>query len=477
MEVTLGDGRALQAVGRGVVPLMMKLPSGVTRKCNMQDVLYVPALSYNLMSVSQAAERGKVTEFNSSGCQIRGSDRRLIANATRVGSLYYLDCEVGQHTSITRQDSNTLWHQRFGHLNERSLQKLARDEMVKGLDFSYTKENDFCETCIEGKYKKSTFPTSGSSRATQPLGLVHSDLCGKINARSFGGAEYFLTFIDDCTHYTWVYMLKHKNKVFDCFLCWKALVEKSSGRKLKTIRTDNGGEYTSTAFEEYLTSEGIRHERTIPRTPEQNGIAERMNRTLVETVRSMLFGASLPHAFWAEALSTAVYLRNRSPTKAVQGMTPYEAWIGEKPVVKHLRVFGCNAYAHVPKEERGKLDSKAKKCTFVGYGNETKGIDFSTQCDRKSSLAETSFSTSKNTAVDHRFQRGTQDTMSSWSFQAMNPQRRYKTCSQQSQGMSSIRHLKSSVDHHERNTGPIFTGTKPTSLRVRHRNHRVWKLL
>ena len=373
MEVTLGDGRALQAVGRGVVPLMMKLPSGVTRKCNMQDVLYVPALSYNLMSVSQAAERGKVTEFNSSGCQIRGSDRRLIANATRVGSLYYLDCEVGQHTSITRQDSNTLWHQRFGHLNERSLQKLARDEMVKGLDFSYTKENDFCETCIEGKHKKSTFPTSGSSRATQPLGLVHSDLCGKINARSFGGAEYFLTFIDDCTHYTWVYMLKHKNEVFDCFLCWKALVEKSSGRKLKTIRTDNGGEYTSTAFEEYLTSEGIRHERTIPRTPEQNGIAERMNRTLVETVRSMLFGARLPHAFWAEALSTAVYLRNRSPTKAVQGMTPYEAWIGEKPVVKHLRVFGCNAYAHVPKEERGKLDSKAKKCTFVGYGNETKG--------------------------------------------------------------------------------------------------------
>ena len=244
---------------------------------------------------------------------------------------------------------------------------------MKGLDFSYTKENDFCETCIEGKHKKSTFPTSGSSRATQPLGLVHSDLCGKINARSFGGAEYFLTFIDDCNHYTWVYMLKHKNEVFDCFLCWKALVEKSSGRKLKTIRTDNGGEYTSTAFEEYLTSEGIRHERTIPRTPEQNGIAERMNRTLVETVRSMLFGARLPHAFWAEALSTAVYLRNRSPTKAVQGMTPYEAWIGEKPVVKHLRVFGCNAYAHVPKEERGKLDSKAKKCTFVGYGNETKG--------------------------------------------------------------------------------------------------------
>ena len=102
MEVTLGDGHTLQAVGRGVVSLKMKLPSGVTRKCNVQDVLYVPALSYNLLSVSQAAERGKVTGFNDSGCQISGSHGRLIAKATRVGSLYYLDCEVCQHTSITR---------------------------------------------------------------------------------------------------------------------------------------------------------------------------------------------------------------------------------------------------------------------------------------------------------------------------------------------------------------------------------------
>ena len=245
--------------------------------------------------------------------------------------------------------------------------------MVKGLDFNHTKDIDFCETCIKGKHKKSAFPSGGSSRAKQPLDLVHSDLCGKINARSLGGAEYFLTFIDDCTHFTWVYMLKQKNEVFDCFLRWKALIEKSSGRKLKTIRTDNGGQYTSTAFEEYLTSEGIRHERTIPRTPEQNGVAERMNRTLVEMVRSMLAGTRLSHGFWAETLSTAVYLRNRSPTKAVQEITPLEAWTGEKPVVKHLRVFGCNAYVHVPKEERGKLDSKSKKCIFVGYGNEMKG--------------------------------------------------------------------------------------------------------
>ena len=142
---------------------------------------------------------------------------------------------------------------------------------------------------------------------------------------------------------------------------------------MKAIRTDNGGEYTSAKFEDYLRSEGIRHERTVPKTPEQNGVAEQMNRTLVETVRSMLTDTKLPHKFWPEALSTAAYLRNRSPTKAIEKMTPYEEWTAKKPTVSRLRVFGCDDYTHVPRDERGKLDPKAKKCIFVGYGEETKG--------------------------------------------------------------------------------------------------------
>ena len=123
-------------------------------------------------------------------------------------------------------------------------------------------------------------------------------------------------------------------------------------QKLKILRTDNGGEYGYAEFQSYLKKEGVRHELTVPKTPEQNGVAERMNRILVESVRAMLADARLPHRFWAEALSTAVYLRNRSPTMAVKGMTPFEAWTGEKPNVEHLRVFGCAAYAHVAKDER-----------------------------------------------------------------------------------------------------------------------------
>ena len=189
---------------------------------------------------------------------------------------------------------------------------------------------------------------------------------------SLSGCEYFLTIIDDKTRYTWIYVLKHKDEVFARFLEWKALVENSTGRKLKALRTDNGGEYTSKEFETYLKQNGIRHERTVPKTPEQNGVAERMNRTIVETARCMLAEAKLPRKFWAEAVSMAVYLRNRSPTTAVNGMTPFEALTGDKPCVDILRVFGCLAYVHVPKDERRKFDSKSKRCILLGYGSETK---------------------------------------------------------------------------------------------------------
>ena len=190
--------------------------------------------------------------------------------------------------------------------------------------------------------------------------------------KSLGGGEYFLTFTDDKSRYTWVYVLKSKDQVFERFLEWKALVERQSKHKLKALRTDNGGEYTSNAFEKYLRDEGIRHERTVPKTPQQNGVAERLNRTLVESARSMLLDANLSKLYWAEAVSMAVYLRNRCPTKAVQGKTPYEAWYGQMPRVDHLRVFGCDAFAHIPKDERGKFDPKARKCILLGYRKETK---------------------------------------------------------------------------------------------------------
>ena len=167
---------------------------------------------------------------------------------------------------------------------------------------------------------------------SKPLKLVHSDVCGKMGQKSLGGAEYFLTLLDDKTHHAWVYPLKTKDQVFEFFKQWQAEVENFTGQRVRTLRTDNGGEFTSKCFQAHLKACGIRHELTIPKTPEQNGVAERLNRTLVETTRAMLLDAKLPHMFWAEAISTAAYLRNRSPTSAVEGTTPHQAWYGQSLV-------------------------------------------------------------------------------------------------------------------------------------------------
>ena len=162
-----------------------------------------------------------------------------------------------------------------------------------------TQELTFCEACPQGKQHRTKFSSSGR-RADDLLGLVHSDICGKMNEKSLGGAEYFLTFIDDKSQYVWVYCLQHKNQVFEKFCKWKAMVEKATGKRLKAIRTDNGGEFTSSEFEAHLRAEKVRHELTIPKNPKQNGVAECMNRTLVETVTSMLSHANLPHKFWVK---------------------------------------------------------------------------------------------------------------------------------------------------------------------------------
>ena len=377
LEVAMGDGHTLTAAGKGDVTLDVRLPNEKNKSCKLHDVLYVPKLSYNLLSVAKAAQRGKVTKFTKSGCYILDKQHNLIAKASKVGSLYYLDHSPYQvqeeaNSAKSSETKEDIWHRRFGHLGVRNLQRLARDKLVDGFDYDASKDISFCEPCVEGKQHRSKFPAR-SKRAEGLLDLVHSDLCGRMNAKSLSGGEYFLTFIDDKTHYVWVYILKRKDQVFKQFLDWKVMVEKSTGRKLKCLRTDNGGEYTSAEFDEYLKTEGVRHELTVPKTPEQNGVAERMNRTLVEAVRSMLSDAKLPHRFWAEALSTAAYLLNRSPTTAVKGMTPYEAWTGEKPQVDHLRAFGCRAYAQIPKDERKKLNSKSRKCVLLGYGMEMKG--------------------------------------------------------------------------------------------------------
>lgn len=314
IEVQLGDGKVVNATARGTVFLYTILPGGKEKLCHLNDVLFVPKLSYNLLSVTKVTGVGLNVSFDDNECRIAHAHDVVIAVGKKVGSLFHLMCrrdvELSNAATVSSNSKEILWHQRYGHLGVQYLKKLATESLVTGFDFDPQKNLDFCESCVQGKLHCCSFPTSSANRANELLGLVHSDLCGKITPKSGGGAEYFMTLTDDKTRYVWVYALKKKDEAFKKFQEWKALVEKSSGYTMKILRSDNGGEYVSTDFDNFMESEGVVHQTTIPGTPQQNGVAERLNRTLVESVRSMLVQAKLPQTFWVEALNTAVHLHN-----------------------------------------------------------------------------------------------------------------------------------------------------------------------
>ncbi|KAL4290440.1 hypothetical protein GQ457_14G025310 [Hibiscus cannabinus] len=177
---------------------------------------------------------------------------------------------------------------------------------------------------LRGKHARLSFPKEATSRATEPLQLVHTDVCGPIKPPSFGKSRYFLLFIDDYSRKTWVYFLKQKSEAFGAFKNFKALVEKESGFEIKSLRFDRGGEFTSNEFNDFCKANGIRRPLTVPRSPQQNGVVERKNRTILNMARSMLKAKNMPKEFWAEAVSCAVYLSNRSPTKNMDNVTPQQ---------------------------------------------------------------------------------------------------------------------------------------------------------
>nr|AAL58228.1 putative gag-pol polyprotein [Oryza sativa Japonica Group]ABF96256.1 retrotransposon protein, putative, unclassified [Oryza sativa Japonica Group] len=261
----------------------------------------------------------------------------------------------------------------IGQLLEHGALKLLRTKgMVQGLPF-ITLKSDPCEGCVFGKQIRASFPHSRAWRASAPLELVHTDIVGKVPTISEGGNWYFITFIDDYTRMIWVYFLKEKSAALEIFKKFKAMVENQSNRKIKVLRSDQGGEYISKEFEKYCENAGIRRQLTAGYSAQQNGVAERKNRTINDMANSMLQDKGMPKSFWAEAVNTAIYILNRSPTKAVPNRTPFEAWYGKKPVIGHMRVFGCICYAQVPAQKRVKFDNKSDRCIFVGYADGIKG--------------------------------------------------------------------------------------------------------
>ncbi|CAI7834300.1 unnamed protein product [Closterium sp. NIES-53] len=253
--------------------------------------------------------------------------------------------------------------------------KLVKDGSLKGLEMKgVVKEIGSCPTCLETKFTKFPF-SSGTGPAKAPLALVHMDVVGPTRAPSLSGSRYFLTIVDDHTRAVWVYPLKTKGEVAAAvFKEWMPRAQRESGHKVKVIRTDNGGEFIGADFEAVLKKKGIQHQLTVPYNPQQNGVAERFNRTLQEGARTLLGRAGLPDPFWVTALRQVAFVKNRVlATVGDKQWVPYTKWYRSAPAVNMLRAYSCMVVFHVPKEKRGKLEASGRWGVHLGLAKDHKG--------------------------------------------------------------------------------------------------------
>jgi hypothetical protein len=371
-KVYMGDDTILEAIGKGSTKATMQV-EGRVLFTTITQVLHVPKMKNSLISVSKLISKGFTVEFDKDGCKVNNAHGTVVAEAQREKNLYLFNVNVQKDNANVAKSSNegaTLWHQRLGHLNMASLTKL--EKMVNGMNLKEVPLHHVCETCIEGKHQRTSFPKDEATMASKLLELMHSNVCGPMKTTSCGGARYFVTFIDDFSRKTHVYLLKGKGEVFEKFKAYKALVNNQTGMKIKTLRSDNGGEFVSKKFDNFLHECGIQRQTSAPYTPQQNGVAKRANRTIMECARSMICAQGLDLEFWAEVVNMTIYIKNQCPTKALESKTPQEAWTGRKPNVSHLRVFGCKTFADNPDENISKLESKSMPCVFLGYCEGTK---------------------------------------------------------------------------------------------------------
>ncbi len=341
-----------------------------------QQVLHVIELRINLVSAGKMSEKGVTTNIVPQGfCEVTRNGKQLFC-AKKLNNLFVIEgmeCVQQPQAQAVNKQGSDIWHQRLGHLGRGGLEKLKTEQLVRGLEGDVIpKDAQICEDCEKGKSTRQPIPKSTKRRETELLSLVHTDLCGPMPVASWGGNRYVLTVIDDATRKAFVFLLKQKSDVARIFDEWKIQVERGTGKLVKEVRYDNEGEYLSTQLQQSWVADGIRNVRTNSRTPQENGVAERFNRTLLDMMRSMMSAAKAPKSAWGEAITMACYIRNRCPTRALEGNVPQGLWRGYKPSVEHLRPFGCVAYVHVPKETRDKLQSRAWRGAIVGYASNQK---------------------------------------------------------------------------------------------------------
>ncbi|KAJ2938391.1 hypothetical protein O0L34_g13315 [Tuta absoluta] len=401
--VTTADGTIIPALGKGSVEVETKV-GGKREKIMLRDVWLVPSLTKNLFSPLAAHDRMQASVFTSKTTECKfdvDGTTRAVGKRLAFGGLYQLQMNTVMPVKRTIEvnvinGSNMLqlYHERLAHQNKNHVIRVVKREL--GIQLTPDKVN--CEGCIYGKAHRKPFGTR--ERASKCGELIHTDVCGPF-ADSITKYKYYVLFKDDYSSYRFVYFLRQKSEVKDKLILMLQEA-KNAGHEIKTILSDNGGEFDNAAVRKILCDQGVQHRLTMPYTPEQNGCSERENRTLVEAARSMMHArGEMPQVLWAELINTAAYVLNRTGPTRVDTKSPYELWHGKKPKISHLRVIGSECYAHIPKQNRKKMSKKAVKGKLIGYegddgyriwnGRETlrsRDISFQTDVEFKISTSE-----------------------------------------------------------------------------------------
>ena len=337
-----------------------------------QPVLYLPQFPFNLLSIHKMSHTHQCSIlFSPSHCEFQDlKTKRMIGGGYEKNGLYYLQEQQQQQSSSPSALHSTVtpyqWHCRLGHPSSANLRKL-----VPSLP-SFSPFN--CDTCELSKHRRVSFPLRTESPCVEPFALVHSDIWGPSRTTSLCGARYFVTFIDDFSRLTWVYLLKDRSQLFSVFSIFHAEIVNQFNAKLRILRTDNAQEYLSRPFRQFNETHGIIHQTACVTTPQQNGVAERKNGPVLAVTRALMLHMNVPKHFWGYAVLTANYLINRTPSRVLHGKIPYQVMFPDKDLyILPPKLFGCVSFVHNLSPGRDKLDPRSYKCIFLGYSLTQKG--------------------------------------------------------------------------------------------------------
>ncbi|GJY46279.1 putative ribonuclease H-like domain-containing protein [Tanacetum coccineum] len=327
-----------------------------TRKLDFKDVSFVKELQqFNLFSVSQMCDKKNKVLFTDTECLVLSPEFKLphenqvLLKVPRQNNMYSfnlvnivpiggLACLIAKATV----DESNMWHRRLGHVNFKNLNKLVKGNLVRGLPAKVFQNDHTCVACHNGKQHKASCKAKSVRSISQPLQLLHMDLFGPTSIRSINHKSYCLVITDDFSRFSWVFFLRTKDETSAILKDFIRQIENQLNKKVKIIRCDNGTKFKNRDMIEFCGSKGIKREYSNARTPQQNGVAERKNRTLIEAARTMPAYSFLPNTFLAEAVSTTCYVLNRVLVTKPQNKTPYELITGKTPIIRYIRPFGCH---------------------------------------------------------------------------------------------------------------------------------------